>query len=172
MAAQGIAAWQDHNASAQCYSIIQVFDILVEQTNATRRNKLTDGRRLIRTVDAVERVTKVERPCAEWIARTACHEPRQVGLAVNHFCRWVPIRPFDHASNALRAGPYETLAADANAIAQSPTMAKNQVKVCIGRVDNDGASRCGRLITYELALELWREALCVRFRLIFGGSEA
>ena len=121
-------------------------------------------------MDAVERVTKVERPCAERIAWTACHEPRQIRLAVNHFCGRMPIRPFDHASNALRAGPSETLAADANTIAQSPAMAQNQVKVCIGRVDNDGASRFGRLIIYELALELWRKPLGIRFRLIFRGE--
>src|SRR5262249_51465306 len=102
--------------------------------------------------------------------RTASHEPRQVGLAVNHFCRRMPIRPFDHASNALRAGPCEPLAADANTIPQSPAMAENQVKVCMRRIDNDGAGGFGRLIVYELALELWREDFWFRFRLILVGE--
>src|SRR5262249_16530188 len=84
----------------------------------------------------------------------------------------MPIRPLDHASNALRAGPRETLAADANTIAQSPAMAENQVEVSIGRVDNDGASRFGRLVIYQLALKLGREPLCIRFRLIFWGEGA
>src|SRR5262249_14144654 len=83
-------------------------------------------------------------PCAERIARTTCREPRQVGLAVNHFWRRMPIRPFDHVSNALRTGPCETLAADANTTAQNPALAKNQVKVCVGRIDDDGAGRFGR----------------------------
>jgi hypothetical protein len=162
-----MAAGQDHNASAQCHSVIQVFDILVEQTNAAGRNKLTDGRGLIRAMNAIERIAKVERPCAKWIARTACHESRQVGLAVNHFWRRMPIRPFDHASNALRTGPCETFAADANTIPQSAARTENQVKVCMGRIDNDGAGRFGRLIIYKLTLELRRERLCVPLRLIF-----
>src|SRR6266496_1811746 len=148
------------------FTMSQIFNILIEQTNAARRNKLVDGRRLIRAVDAVERITKVERSCAERIARTACHEPRQIGLAVNHFWRRMPVRPFDHASNALRAGPCETLTADANTVPQGPAETKNQVKVCVGR----GTGRFGRLIIYELTLQLWGEPLCIRFRLIFRGG--
>ena len=56
-----IAAWQYYNASPQRYSDIQVFDVLVDQRNAARGDELADSRRLIRTVDAVERVTKVKR---------------------------------------------------------------------------------------------------------------
>jgi hypothetical protein len=96
----------------------------------------------------------------------------RVGLAVNHFWRRMPIRPFDHASNALRAGPCETLAADANTIPQSAARTENQVKVCMGRIDNDGAGRFGRLIIYKLTLELWRERLCIPLRLIFWRERA
>jgi hypothetical protein len=51
----------------------------------------------------------VKRAGAEWIAGTAGHEPRQIGLAINHFRRWRPVWPFGLAVDVFEAVPFETL---------------------------------------------------------------
>src|SRR4029079_16428829 len=98
-------------------------DVLIGEPDATRRHVLADRMRRVGAVDAVHGVAEIHGASAEGVAGAAGHEARQVGLAVDHLCRRMPVRPFLLAGDALHAGPGEALAADADAVADGATIA-------------------------------------------------
>jgi len=56
-------------------------------------------------VNPVQRLAEIECAGAERIAFAAGHEARQIGLALDHFRRRIPIRPFRHLADAF--GPFQ-----------------------------------------------------------------
>src|SRR5207244_11469778 len=103
-------------------------DVLVDEANAARGHELANGRRLVGAVNAVDRLSEIEGAGTQRITRSAGHEPRQIGLALDHFGRRIPIRPFLHAGETLDAGPGESLASHADAIPHRLAVAEHQVK--------------------------------------------
>src|SRR5688572_21639782 len=73
----------DHRG-ADLHPIIEVDDILVGQAEAARRHRLSDGIRLVRAMDAVERGAEIERPRTERIVGTTGHVGGQMRLAAAH----------------------------------------------------------------------------------------
>src|SRR5690606_4725067 len=150
------------------HTAVEVFDVLVQQPDTARRNGLADGRRLVGAVDAVERLAEIERARAERVAGAAGHHARQVRLALDHLGRREPIRPFLHPRDAFVAGPGEAFAADADAVAERLAVAKHQIEVGIGGVDDHRAGRLFGVVVDELTLEVGRQFLRrALLRLIF-----
>src|SRR6202021_2170062 len=99
------------------YAVEKVRDVLVQHADTARRDELADRRRLVGAVDAIDGAAEIHRTRAQGIARTTGHEARQIGLALDHFGRRMPIRPFRLARDLLHAVPGEPVAADADAVA-------------------------------------------------------
>ena len=110
---------------------------------------MPDRRRLVGAVNAIDGRTEIHRARAQRIARPAGHEARQIRLALDHFRRWMPVRPLGLAADLLHAGPGEAIAADADAVADRAVVAEHVIKIRVRRIDDDGA---GRLLGDEIHL--------------------
>ena len=152
-------AGQHDDAGADLHAAVEILDVLVEHADAAGRNIMADGRGLVGAVDAVERVAEIHGARAERIARPARHLPRQIRLALDHFRRREPIRPFLHLGNALGAGPGEALAADAHAVADRLAAAEHQIEVGVRGIDNNGAGRLLGGKVDQLPLQVRRQFL-------------
>ncbi len=114
-------------------------------------------------MNAIKRLAQIERARAERIGRATRHEAGQIGLALDHFLRRMPVRPFRHLADALGARPGEPFAADADAVAHGLAVAEHEVEIGIGRVDDDGAGGLPGLEGHDLAPELRRQFLRLAF---------
>src|SRR5271163_1270560 len=118
---------------------------------------MADRLRRVGAVDAIYGGAEIHGACAKRIARSTGHEARQVRLALDHF-RWrMPIRPFRFTRYLQQSGPGEAVAADADAVAQRPRLALDQIKMPVGGVDDDSADRMLRAVEHGLALILIAE---------------
>ena len=133
------AAGHHHHAGADLGAFEQIGHVVVQHADAARRDELADRRRLVGAVDAIDGRTEIHRAGAERVAGAAGHEARQIGLALDHFGRRMPIRPLGLAGDLLHAGPGETVAADADAVADRATATEHVIEVGVGRIDDDGA---------------------------------
>src|SRR4029453_9873939 len=95
-------------------------------------------------VDAEQRVItvleQIERACAERIVWPAGHAVRPLGLLGtprNHFLRWGPGRPHHFAPDIGESGPAKAVAADRTAIADRLLIGQDEIKLPVGRVDDD-----------------------------------
>src|SRR5215470_16132438 len=154
--------------SADRHPLVEVDDLVVRQTEAARRHGMADRLRLVGAMDAVDRVAEIHRAGAERVARTTCHPTRQVGLARNHFRRRCPVGPFRLARDCLEPGPLESLAADADAVAQCPVVALDDVEEALRRIDHNGAGRLGGAEEHHLPLVDGVELLLLGGRLVAG----
>src|SRR5262249_40951912 len=160
-------ARQHDNASADLHAAVEILDVLVDQTNAARRYERADGRGLIGSVNAVQRLAEIERACAERIARSARHEPRQIRLTIDHLRRRMPIRPLRHSADPLSTVPGESFAADTDAIAQSFSTTEDEVEIRVRGIDNERAGGLPGRVVNQLLLQIRRELLGqTSFRLI------
>src|SRR5262245_34041024 len=105
-------------------AVVEVDDVLVDQPHAARRLRLADRppfRRAVHAVTGVDIVlVDIERTRAERIveaAGLAVAPFLQLGLALDHLRRRLPHRPFLAVLDVGAAGPTETVAPDADAIA-------------------------------------------------------
>ena len=142
-ACAGGGARQHHDAGADLHAAVEILDILVGQPDAARRDVFADRRGLVGAVDAVERLAEIERARAERIAFAARHEARQIGLALDHFRRRMPVRPLGHFRDAFRARPGEAFAADADAVAHRLPVAEHEIEIRVGGIDHERAGRLG-----------------------------
>ncbi len=105
-------------------------------------------------MDAVERVLavlpQVHGPRAQGVAGAArdadaaaqlAELAAQIALAGDHLLRRVPVRPFLLVVDRRDAGPGETLAPDANAVAHRAPALLDVVEVARPRIDDDRARR-------------------------------
>ena len=87
------AARNHDDAGADLDAFEQVGDVLVQHADAARRDELADRRGLVGAVDAVDGRAEIHRAGAERVAGAAGHEARQIGLALDHLGRRMPVRP-------------------------------------------------------------------------------
>src|SRR6202451_553350 len=158
----------DDHLGADRNAAVEVDHVLVDQTEAARRDRGSDRLRLVGPMDAIDGGAEIHRARPERIARSAGHEPRQGGLAFNHFRRRAPVRPFLLARNLLQAGPLEAIAADADAVAQRPIVRLHQIEEPRPRIDHDRAWRLGGAEEHLLLFKSAGELLFFRRRLIAG----
>ncbi len=121
--------------------IEEVADVLIQHADAARRHELADCRGLIGAVNAIHGGAEIHGAGAKRVAGTASHEARQIGLPLDHLARREPVRPLRLLGDLLHAGPGETVAADANAVADRPSAAQHVIEIGVGRIDDDGTSR-------------------------------
>src|SRR5687767_7850663 len=127
---------------AERNALVEVDGVLVDHADAAGRHARADRPRLRRPVDAVERVLvvlpQIQGARAERVARTARHADAalqideralELGLALDHLLRRIPIRPRLLGIDRRRARPGETLPADADAVAQGRAGALDKVEV-------------------------------------------
>src|SRR6476620_332150 len=114
---------------------------------------LANRRRSVGAVNAVDRAAEIHGARAERVGWAAGDKARQIGLAPDHFRGRTPIRPLGFSLDGLDARPGEAFTADANAIAHGLATRPYEIKVGIGRVDNDGARRLAGAIVDDLAAE-------------------
>src|SRR6266849_8257238 len=125
-------------------SIVEVDDVAIDQAEASGRNRASDGLRLIGAVNAIDRPTKIKRACTHGIAGASGHEAGQIGLALDHFRRRRPVRPFLLAGDAQQALPLKAVAANADAIADVASVGLHDIQKSLGRMNDDGAGSLGR----------------------------
>src|SRR5579864_6595292 len=107
-----------HDLGAHGHSVIEVGDIGVDEAEAARRHFRADRIRAVGAMNAIDRGAEIHRPRAERVTRTACHEARQIGLALDHLRWWHPVRPFGLAADVQKPLPLKTIAADADAVSK------------------------------------------------------
>src|SRR4029078_705740 len=66
-----------------------------------------------------------------------------------HFRRRRPVRPFRFARDVDQSLPLESVAADADAVAQRAAIALDQIEMALGGGDDDGAGRFVGAIEYR-----------------------
>ena len=118
-----------NDARAYRHPRVKIDYVVVNQAEAARWNSVANGLRRIRAVNAVDGSSKVHCTSTQWIARSAGHESRQIGLPRNHLGRRMPIRPLGLVRYFQKALPSEALAANAYAVAQGAGFVLNQVQV-------------------------------------------
>ena len=161
------AAGHHHDAGADLDALEQVGDVLVQHADAARGDELADGRGLVGAVDAVHGRAEIHGARTERITGAAGHEARQVGLALDHFGRRMPVRPLGLLGDLLHAGPGKAVAANAHAVADGASATEHVIEVGVGRIDDQGA---GGLLGGEgnfLPAQMRRQLYLSDFRLLF-----
>src|SRR4249920_154148 len=113
----------DDNRGADRNALIEIGDVGVDQPETAGGYGGADGVGPVGAVDAVDGGAEIHRAGAERIAGATGHEARQIGLALDHLRRRRPVRPFRLARDVDETLPLESLAADADAIAQRAAVA-------------------------------------------------
>src|SRR5262245_40162528 len=100
---------QHHDNRAHLHPTVEIDHVLVGQPDAARRNRMSDPSRLVRAVDAIERVfaigVEVESAGAHGIACTAFDVVRKRAEPALLTPGRRPSRPFFLAANRGHAGP-------------------------------------------------------------------
>src|SRR5262249_38627838 len=141
----------DDDLGADRNPLVEIHDVAVDQPEAPGRNGAADGLRLIGAMDAIDRGAEIERPRPHGIAGAAGHEARQIGLALDLFRPRGPARPLLLPRDLHQALPLETVAADADAVAQRAPARLHDIEKALGGVHDDGARRLGGAEQDELA---------------------
>ena len=92
------------DARADRHAVVEVDHVVVDQAEAAGRDRVADRLRRVGAVDAVDRLAEIHGAGAERIAGSAGHEARQIGLALDHLRRRMPVRPFGLAGDLQQAG--------------------------------------------------------------------
>jgi hypothetical protein len=132
-----ISAWagndQDHHSRARLHSAVQIDHILIGQSDAARRNRMSDPSWLVCAMDAIQRVLaigiKVERACTHWIACAAFDIVRKRAQPPLLTFGGRPSRPLFFAADRGHAGPCLSVLANDRAVANGFTLGKNIVDV-------------------------------------------
>src|SRR5882724_2636005 len=95
-------------------AIIEIGHVFVGHAKASGGYRLTDGLRLVRSVNAVERRSQIERAGAERVLDAARQMARQIGPPRQHLPGRRPTRPFFFGGNAMHPAPAKAVATDAN----------------------------------------------------------
>src|SRR5690242_3409828 len=113
----------DTDESSDWNAVVEVVHVLVQEPNAPRRDRLPDGARLVRAMNAKQRVPltleQVERACPKRVVDPALHKVGQIRPTLEHLSGRRPRRPLGLALHLRRAGPGKPASAHPDAIAQS-----------------------------------------------------
>ena len=63
-----LATLQHDNASPKLNASVEIFDILIDQTDAARRHEGSNSGGLIGAMDAIERLAQIKRPRAKRVS--------------------------------------------------------------------------------------------------------
>src|SRR4029079_19310310 len=137
----GRPAGQDDHTCANLNAAVKILYVIVEKANAARGYERANRRRLVGTVNSIERIAEIKRAGAKRITGTPRHHARQIRLTLDHLRGREPVRPFFHPGDAFRAGPRESLAADTDPVAHCLAAAEHEVEIRIGGIDDDRAGR-------------------------------
>src|SRR5690606_32699966 len=89
--------------------------------------------------------------------RAARHVNRQDAplalLALDHLCRWPPVRPLTLVGDLVRTGPAEAILADANAITAGLAGCRDQIEELLLRIDHNRANSMLAVILHLLRQE-------------------
>src|SRR5258707_328519 len=146
------ARGQHHDFGADRRALIEVDDILIDHADTPGRDTLADRPGFDGAVNAKERILvalpQVKCAGAEWVARTAmhaqpalqlAHHSPDLGLALDHLFRWIPVGPFLLVVDGGDARPVESAPTNADAIANGAPAPFDQVEEMRLRIDHDGA---------------------------------
>src|SRR5439155_10865651 len=109
--------------------IVEINHILIGQADATRRNRMSDILRLVRAMDAIQRVlaacVEIERARTHWIARTAFDIVRKRAESPLLTLGRRPSWPFFLASDRSHAGPSLSILAHDRAVTDRLTFGED-----------------------------------------------
>src|SRR5689334_14240182 len=116
---------------------VKIDHILVSKPDTARGNRMSDGPWLRRAMNAVFGGAEIKGPRAQRVTWPPFHVVRQIGLAVQHFWRRMPVGPFGFAADMLSALPGEAHAADADAVTQRLAVGEDQIEEAAPGFDDD-----------------------------------
>src|SRR5712671_1483982 len=153
------ARGKHHDLGAYGRALIDVGHSLIDHADASGRDILAYRPGFDGAVNAKERILvtlpEIQGTGAERVARTAmhadatlqlAHHAPDLGLALDHFLGWIPVRPLLLVVNGSDARPFESAPANADAVANGAPASLDQVEEMRLRVDHDGAGRLVRRI--------------------------
>src|SRR5450755_2777264 len=120
-----------HDPGADRDAIIEIGDVGIHQPEAAGRDRSTDRIRPVGPVDAIHGGPEIHRAYAERITGSAGHEARQIRLALDHFWRRCPVRPFCLSRDIEQSLPRKSVSADTNAVADRAAIALNQIEMAL-----------------------------------------
>src|SRR6266566_806269 len=151
------ARGKHHHLGAYGRTLIEVDHILIDHADASGRDALAYRPGFDGAVNAKECVLvalpQIQCAGAERIARTAvhaqptlqlAHHSPDLGLALYHFLRGIPVGPLLLVVNGRGARPFESAPANADAIANGAPASLDEVEEMRLRIDHDGAGRLVR----------------------------
>src|SRR5215211_4971453 len=141
-----------HDLGADLDALVEIDHVLIDHADAAGGDAPADGPRLDGAVDAEQRVLvalpQIHGARSQRIARSARHAdaapelarlPHELGLARKHLLGRVPVGPLLLVVDGRHPRPAEAFASHADAIADRPTAALDEIKIAAVRVDDDGA---------------------------------
>jgi len=144
------------------HSVVQIDNVLIGQTNAAGRNILTNGPWLIRAVDPIKCVLvvlpEVEGAGSERIHETGGHAHSalyfrhhlsQLGPALNHFLRRIPIGPLAFGLDGGNARPREPFPTYPDPVANGLAVLLHEIKKVVGWIDYGRAARLPCIVSND-----------------------
>src|ERR1700757_3850266 len=111
---------------------------------------LTDRRRVISSVNAVQCAAEVKSPRTKGVAGAAGNKTRKIGLSGKHLGRRKPVRPFHLARDCSHTLPGKPLTADANSVSNGFVSTEYEVQMSACGIDDD----CSGLLVTRIVDDL------------------
>src|SRR6266536_4987198 len=111
------------------HAVVEIGHVGVRHANAAARDVVTNRRRLVGAVNAVERAGEIKRVRPKRVPGAPGNEAGQIRLPADHLRRWKPIRPLGLAFDRVHAGPGEPFPHYADSVTQCLATTENQIEV-------------------------------------------
>ena len=117
---------------------IEIKHVLVVETDAALRDRLTDGPGCIRSMNAIHARTEIQRAHAQWILRVpARHVHGKPWVLAAHLRRWCPAGVDALVGNRRHALPAAFVARYRDRVADGLTAAMDKIEPLVAEADND-----------------------------------
>src|SRR5215469_6071872 len=147
-----------HDSCFQRNPPIQVFDVVVYQSDATRSDEMTNSFRRIRAVDKQAGLVQQQRACTQQTAGAAGRCKQRVGI-LHVRTRSFPVGPFKLAGNAEEAATLQALLRNADAVAARRIVRIDQIEKAVFPINHNRAGNDGSAVEHHLSLKRKRQAL-------------
>ena len=152
---QGLA--DKHDSCLQRNPAIQVLDVVIYQSDATRSDEMTNGFRRIRAVDEQAGLVQQQRACTQQTAGAGGRRKQRVRV-LDVRTRRLPVGPFKLAGDAEEAAPLQALLRNADAVAARLIVRIDQIEKAVFPINHNRAGNNGSAVEHHLSLKRERQA--------------